>query len=127
MKRFRELLIIGAVTLATAGCQTSNDVSGNYKFQLQGKPVFADGSATITVRLVRADGSPVSVAGLYATRWIDGGPKYAPRRLQRMPMHADGQGLFTYSSEDLHEGDTVRLEANLVPEGSTVQGYIHIP
>jgi hypothetical protein len=127
MKGFRKLLAIFAITLAVAGCETSNGVSGDYKFVLEGKPVFADGGTTISVRLARADGSPVAGAELYATRWVNIGQKNASRRLQRTAMHADGQGLFTYSSDDVHEGDTVHLEAKLMPEGSTVRGYVEVP
>jgi hypothetical protein len=127
MKNFAAILMISAVTLGVAGCQTPNDVSDSYKFQLEGKPVFADDGATISVRLVRADGSPVSDAEVYATRWVDTGLKSVPRRLQRMPMHADGKGLFTYSSDKVHEGDTLQVEANLPPSGSTVQGRIYVP
>lgn len=127
MKSFRKLLAMVAIALAVAGCETSNDVSGDYKFALEGNPVFANGGTTISVRLAHADGSSVAGAELYATRWVNTGQKNAPRRLQRTAMHADGQGLFTYSDDDLHEGDTVHLEAKLMPEGSTVSGYVEVP
>ena len=127
MKSFGKLPAMAAITLAIAGCETSNDVSGNYKFVLEGNPVFANGGTTISVRLAHADGSAVAGAELYATRWVNTGRKNTPRRLQRTAMHADGRGLFTYSDDDLHEGDTVHLEAKLMPEGSTVRGYVEVP
>ena len=127
MKGFKRLLAIAGIAVALAGCQTANGASGDYRFELVGQPVFSAGSTTVSVRLVHADGSPIHGAELYAEHWVDTGAKGAPSRNQRIPLHADGHGSFTYSSDGLHEGDTLRLEARITPDSSLIYGSVEVP
>ena len=126
-KRHFACSTIGAVALALASCQSLPPPSGEYKFELIGTPTFEDHRTSVLVRLVHTDESPVVGAQVYAEYWVTGGPKTAPNHVQLEALSADQKGHFAFSSDRVHEGDTLRLAARIQPGTSLIHGSVTVP
>ena len=121
------LAAIAAGSILLAGCQSAPPNSGDYKFELVGKPTFTEAGTTVIVRFVHSDESPVGGAQLYAEHWINTGAKTRPSVRQRTALQADGPGSFTYHSDTLREGDTLELAATVGADNATIRGKVEIP
>ena len=129
MRKIRKWLsrsVTAATTFVLLGCAAISDQSSAYKFELVGKPIQTASGLSVAVRFEQSDGSPVSGAQVFATRWVGSGGK-APSREQLTPMQREESGRYVYTSEALHNGDTLHLAARLQPDGDLIHGSIEVP
>ena len=114
------LAVSAALSLGVGGpAWAAND----YKFET----ASPTSGATLTVRLVdAATGQPVTSTHVYAIhrQWLPtkSGLRFIDHRIA-LPPNADG--TFTYQSNDVQAGGTVRLGAE-VDDGSEIQNNIRV-
>ena len=95
-----------------------------YKFETAGPP----SGITLTVRLVdETTGEPVRNAHLFAIhrQWlpVKGVPRFIDRRIA---LTADDSGRFTYESNDVQTGVTIRLVARIGDSDSDISGSVRV-
>jgi hypothetical protein len=98
--------------------------SDKYRFEVVGQP----SGATLTVRFVdEATGQPVNDAHVFAIhrQWLPA--KGEPRFLdQRIALTPNGNGAFTYESNDVQAGVTIRMVARIDDEASDIFGSVRV-
>ena len=124
LKRLLAVATIGAVALALAACQTTQEAG--YKFEVVGTPVKTDSGITLTVRLARADESPVTTALLYFDHWANNGGKADRFQSRLIPLQSDGRGNYIYASNSLHAGETLPLAASIPPDHALIWGSVEV-
>ncbi len=97
---------------------------GTYKFEAVGQP----SGTTLTLRLVNAASEePIADAHVFAIhrQWLGskGQPQLLDRRIALTPI---GNGTFTYESDDVQPGMTIRLVAQIDDSDSDVWGSVRI-
>ena len=97
---------------------------GAYKFEVVGLP----SGVTLTIRLIdEASGQPVADAHVFAIhrQWLGmkGQPQFLDRRTALTPI---GNGAFTYDSNDVQAGATIRLVAQIDDSDSDVWGSVRV-
>ena len=110
-------LSIGANSEAASAAQNA------YKFEAVGQP-----GTTLTLRLVEAASEkPVADAHIFAIhrQWLGmkGQPQFLDWRTALTPI---GNGAFTYESNDVQAGATIRLVAQIDDSDSDVWGSVHV-
>lgn len=95
-----------------------------YKFEAVGQPT----GTAITVRLIdEASEKPVADAHVFAIhrQWLGmkGQPQFLDRRIA---LTLIGNGAFSYDSNDVQTGATIRLVAQIDGSDSDVWGSVHV-
>ncbi|MBL6612434.1 MAG: hypothetical protein ISP45_00300 [Reyranella sp.] len=116
MKTFTKLLFAGGAALLLTACQ-SVAAPDDYKFER------VAGTGPLSVRLVRADETPVAGAKLFLERRGFTGPK-SQNLVQEVPLSVAGDGTFEIDGD--HAGERLNLAAHL-PDGSVIHGHINVP
>ncbi len=98
--------------------------SDKYRFEVVGPP----SGTTLTVRFVEeASGQPVNDAHVFAIhrQWLPtkGEPRFLDRRIA---LISNGNGVFTYESNDVQAGVTIRMVARIDDDASDVFGSVRI-
>jgi hypothetical protein len=98
--------------------------SHSYHFEVVGQP----SGTTLTVHLVdEAAGQPLNDAHVFAIhrQWLPakGEPRFLDRRIALTP---NGNGAFTYESNDVQTGVTIRMVAQIDDEASDVFGSVRV-
>jgi hypothetical protein len=81
---------------------------------------------TVTVRLAHADGSATTGAQLFVVRWNQTVGKGTLNKERLVPLLAGDHGDFSYTSDSLHAGDTLRLAARIGPDDALIHGSIEV-
>ena len=98
--------------------------SHSYHFEVVGQP----SGTTLTVHLVdEATGQPVNDAHVFAIhrQWLPakGEPRFLDRRIALTP---NGNGAFTYESNDVQPGVTIRMVAQIDDSDSDIFGSVRV-
>lgn len=126
VKRNARLISLAFVTAMSfaAMSEAAWAASDQYRFEVVGQP----SEVTLTVRLIDvATGQPVNDVHVFAIhrQWLPAkvGPQFLDRRIALMP---DGNGAFTYESNDVQTGATIRMVAQIDDEASDVFGSVRV-
>lgn len=112
---------ITVAALLLAGCKSSTAQQSGYKFELARASTNAGDGMTVTVRLDRADGTPVSGAKMFA---VQSGP---PRARKLVPLQPDGRGGYAYTSPELYKGGALHLAAEVQPDSALIWESVDLP
>ena len=115
------LVFAAALSLATMANAAAPD---SYRFEAVGQP----SGITLTIRLVdETSGQPVSDAHVFAIhrQWLamKGEPRFLDRRIALAPA---GNGTFTYESNDVQTGVTIRFVAQIDDKDSDFWGSVRV-
>lgn len=117
-------LAVAAALSLSANSEAALASQATYKFEVVGQPT----GNTLTLRLVEtASGKPVADAHIFAIhrQWL--GMKGQPQFLdRRTALTAVGNGAFTYDSNDVQTGATIRLVAQIDGNDLDVWGSVRV-
>jgi hypothetical protein len=124
LKKKRSLIGIAVAVALAFGANSGTAWADAYKFELVGQP----SGTTLTIRLVdAASETPVAAAHLFAIhrQWL--GIKAQPQFLDRwIALTPVGDGAFTYETNDVREGMTIRLVAQIGARDAHVWGSVRV-